>query len=90
MSEETETPRTYEWIETAPLPDAVLNDWRFYDYVLTIQETTKEKGHRKYSPVYSSSVIRADNTKVKGKKAKNADILFCLPVIQTAQPTEEN
>ena len=67
-----------------PLPGAVLNDWRFYQYTLRINERSEDK--RIIEPPYSTWTIDA-NTKVKGKNKHNLN-LFVLTIPAPAETAE--
>ena len=68
-----------------PTADAVLNDWRFTQYTLRINERDRDK--RIIEPPYSTWTIDA-NTKVKGKNKHNLN-LFVLTIPAPGQQQKE-
>ena len=85
-----------EYTRTFPAPatptaNALLNDWRFYPYILTMSEITGDSGHRTIESPYSITIIN-DTTKPKGRKT-NHQIMFALliptPPAITETPAEE-
>ena len=85
-----------EYTRTFPAPatptaNALLNDWRFYDYIIRINALTDDKHPQIIEPPYSTMQINAD-TKIKGKNKHNLN-LFVLtiptPPAITETPAEE-
>jgi hypothetical protein len=69
----------YSFPEPAtPLPGAVLNDWRFYEYTMKLNERTDSKPPQIIEPAYSTWTVNP-NAKIKGKNRHNLN-LFVLSI----------
>lgn len=67
-----------------PDPNAVLIDWRFNEFTLTLQEKDKNG----LGEVYSTTRI-IGNEKQKGKANRNAFIIFAMPIIYATPIIEQ-
>ena len=65
-----------------PEENAIIIDWRFQAFTLEIQEVEITNQDLIYGEIFSKCEI-INHDKPKGKKKKNATILFALPIAKT-------